>query len=89
MVANLMVEQAMRRAVGEPEECVVDLGYLAEADARGEQLHRFGIGLKNFSVEGFGRLLVRIPPSKVSAVLERFPVTGPGDYFGATHTWRE
>lgn len=87
---NFMIENAIRRASGDPEEFVVDLGYVREqGDERGKALRDFGIGLDNFSVEGFGRLLVRIPPRKQAAVLERFPIRAPGRYYGTTHAWRE
>jgi hypothetical protein len=85
---GLMVEQAMRRAAGEPPETVVDLGYVKDQATRdrADLLIAAGIGWRNFSLEGFGRLLVRIPPTK-RAVLARFPIREPGSYYGATHGW--
>lgn len=95
MTTSLMVENAIRKARNEPLEMVVDLGYLNRDEGertvkRAEQLKTFGIGKRNFSVEAFSRLLVRIPPSKRQAVLAKFSqISAPGTYYGATHAWRE
>ncbi|HUT59585.1 MAG TPA: hypothetical protein VNA25_17180 [Phycisphaerae bacterium] len=71
---------------------VVDLGYLASPDARerAEQLMAAGLGKKNFQILIHGRVVARIPPTRVKRMRAQFPgivdVVGAG-YCGATHTW--
>jgi hypothetical protein len=69
---------------------LVDLGYVNETATRerGKALMAAGVSRRNFSVEGFGRLLVRFPPTKAPGLLERFPIVEGETYFMATHHWR-
>lgn len=70
----------------EPRKHVlVDCGYMAEQAARdrADKILKH-VSPKNIVVAGYGRLLVRIPPAKVPAVLKAIPEIKEG---GATYCW--
>lgn len=73
---------------------LVDLGYVNSQDARDrcDTLRDFGIGRQNVQIGGFNRLLIRIPPTKVSKVMAAFPAIEPNEdgdpvYCWTTHHW--
>lgn len=69
---------------------LVDLGYWDDPGIRERlvALRGAGIGLSNFSIEGHGRMLVRLPPRKANALLKKFPTIRAGStYWQATHHW--
>lgn len=71
---------------------LIDLGYFNAKPARdrADQLLNM-VSRKCLQIAGFGRLLVRIPPTKVGAVLAAFPgikpATKTSGYSWCTHTW--
>lgn len=70
---------------------LIDLGPLNEKPSRdrADALMAAGIGRSNFSIEGFGRLLVKLPKLKIEATFKAFPMIVPGStYFQTTHHWR-
>lgn len=88
---NLMLDNVYRGLDGLPPRTLVDLGYVKDKDARdrGDKLIAAGIARRNFSIEGFGRLLVTLPPKKADAILKQFPNIVLGTtYFQTTHHWR-
>lgn len=69
------------------EHILVDLGTFPDAAERGDKLREMGIGKDNFQVGNAFRLLVRIPPTKLAAVLDACPIREGTTYFGCTHVW--
>lgn len=69
---------------------LVDCGYIAIAHERSLALRRHISG-RNFQLVGNGRLVARIPPSKVTEVLEAFPQIKEGahEYCWCTHGFIE
>lgn len=87
MTLGLMVE---RYIDPDATPVLVDLGYWDKKSAeRFEMLVAAGIGRRNFSIEGFNRLLVKIPKTKVSTILLEFPIVEGGEYWQTTHRWEE
>lgn len=86
---NLMIENKYRELDGKPPMMLVDLGYIKNqlTCEHADALRAFGIGRRNFSVEGYGRLLVKIPIRKAAAVLAAFPIVEDGRYWQTTHHW--
>lgn len=71
---------------------LIDLGYVAEKPTRdrADKLTGAGLSSRNFSIEGFGRLLVKLPPKKAAAILKSFPEIVVGStYFQTTHHWQD
>lgn len=87
---SLMLQSVYAEQDGAPKPIIVDLGYVDDAETRahGDALMASGIGRCNFSIEGFGRLLVKIPPRKLAAVLAEFPIDEGETYWRTTHHWR-
>ena len=71
---------------------LLDLGYVKSpvARRRADQLCTV-VGRRNLQVVGAGRLLIRIPPTKITRVLREFPQIKPATvargYCWVTHTW--
>lgn len=74
----------------EAVKTLVDLGYVSEQTTRDRYaaLRKHGIARSNFSVEGFNRLLMKLPPRKADAALKAFPIVAGETYFQCTHHWR-
>lgn len=66
---------------------LVDLGPLDQKAGRdcADRLFSFGVSRKNLSIEGNRRILMRIPPAKIAAVLKRFRFKEGVSYFQCTH----
>jgi hypothetical protein len=89
-MASQMLKQLYRKQDGEPPMVLIDLGYVNDQAARdrADRLLAAGIGKRNLSLEGFNRLFIRIPPSKVAAILAAFPEIKKGtSYWQSTHNW--
>jgi hypothetical protein len=75
-----------------PPHTLVDLGYVGAQPAR-DRADRVleVVGRKNLQLAGNGRIVVRIPPKKVAAVLDAFPDIRPAGerpgYCWCTHSW--
>lgn len=69
---------------------LVDLGYLDDRKARecADRLMAAGIARRNFSIEGFRRLLVKLPPKKAPNIIKRFRFVAGETYFTCTHSRR-
>ena len=69
---------------------LIDLGYVDDKSMdKVEKLLPF-IKKRNFQVVGFNRLVVRIPPEKVSQIINQFPIKTSKErkgYIWCTHTW--
>lgn len=86
---GLMVERCINPAA---MPVLVDLGPLDDKKSRdlADKLMAAGINRKNFSIEGFRRLLVKLPVKKAPEILKRFPRIVEGStYFQATHHRRD
>lgn len=85
-----LLENAMRKTAGEPLVALVDLGYAKDQGARdrADKLLTM-VARSNLSIEGFGRILVRVPKTKLEAVLKAFPIKEGSTYYGSTHNWLE
>jgi hypothetical protein len=71
---------------------LVDLGYVKEnvSRDRADKLIAAGVAPRNFSIEGFGRLLVKLPPRKANAIFAKFRQIVPGStYWQTTHHWHD
>ena len=68
---------------------LVDLGYVKDAGTKrlARRLMEYGVGRKNFSVEGFGRLLVKLPRATAAKTLDRFKrsIVAGACYWQTTH----
>lgn len=77
------------------QHTLIDLGYLKCRDSfdRLDRLRAAGIGKANVQVVAYGRLLIRIPPTKVSRIMSRFRgirvITDKhaSVYCDCTHVW--
>lgn len=69
---------------------LVDLGSVDQKASRdrADALIASGISRTNLSIEGFRRLLVKIPPRKIKKILEHFPIVEGATYWQTTHHWR-
>lgn len=86
MGLGFMVE----KAIGMNNDMLVDLGVISEKETqeRHQSLINHGIGKKNFCIEGYNRLLMRVPKSKAKNILEAFPMIKEGStYWQTTHHW--
>ncbi|MBE3134792.1 MAG: hypothetical protein IMZ55_15085 [Acidobacteria bacterium] len=76
---------------GKAAHFLLDLGYVKcdESRDRCDQIMATcRIGRTNIELAGFGRLLLRIPPKKLAAVLAAFPDIQEGAaYCWTTHKW--
>jgi len=88
-LGRLMEKSIYAEHDGKPIPLLVDIGYIGEAETkeRHDAILAYGIGRGNFSVEGFNRLFVEIPPRKAEKFLDAFPVVPGETYFRATHHW--
>lgn len=87
MSLGFMVE----KRIGLNTQMLVDLGYISDKKTQEhhKELLEFGIGSKNFNLEGFSRLLMRVPKSKEKILLEKFPIKEGSIYWQTTHHWEE
>jgi hypothetical protein len=87
LIMGFMLNNAMKQE----KDIIIDLGYANEDKTleRYKKLITFGIGVKNFQFEGFNRLLLRPPKSKIAAILKEFPIVEGGTYWQTTHRWEE
>ena len=79
------LENAMERG----KHILLDLGYVNNPKTRehADQLFEL-VSKRNLEVVAYGRALVRIPPSKLEAVLARFhDIQEGGGYSWTTHKW--
>ncbi len=69
---------------------LVDLGSVDEKVSRdrADALMASGVGRGNLSIEGFRRLLVKLPAKKVQDILASFPIVAGSTYWQTTHHWR-
>ena len=76
-------------ATKQEKDIIIDLGYAdkEKTSERYTKLIKFGIGVRNFQVEGFNRLLLRPPKGKIVAILKEFPIIEGGTYWQTTHRW--
>ena len=76
----------MDNAIQPGRHVLVDLGYTVDAEANFNVLAKH-IGIKNFQRVGDDRLVARIPPKKVEAVLKALPQIkeGSAGYCWCTH----
>lgn len=91
MTRSLMLKTVYASHGDGPKPVVVDLGYLEDPNSRdhADALMAHGIAKSRFSIEGYNRLMVEIPKSKVAGVMEAFPIKEGSTYFGTTHHWAE
>ena len=83
-------QNAMKRYSGEQEDIIVDLGYIMDAETtieRAEKLREYGIGKKNFSIELYGRMVMKCPPTRLAGIMKAFPIVEGGGYWMTTHRW--
>lgn len=87
---SLMLKSVYSEHDGKPLPVIIDLGYWSapETQERYNQLRGFGLPRSRFCVEGFGRLLVEVPPRKLASVLAAFPILPGETYWRSTHHWR-
>ena len=69
---------------------LVDLGSVNDKPSRdcADRLMAAGVAKSNFSIEGFARLLVKLPPKKADAIIRRFRFVAGATYFQCTHSRR-
>ncbi len=81
---GLMMERCM-----DPERVpvLVDLGSVNEKAARdcADRLMAAGVSVRNFSIEGNARLLVKLPKTKAAALIQRFRFKPKSTYWQCTH----
>lgn len=69
---------------------IVDLGYVNHPAARDncDCIVAMGVERRNIQIVTYGRLLIRIPPSQLAAVLKRCPdIQKKTTYSWVTHSW--
>lgn len=88
-MGRLMEESVYAEYNGEPLPMIVDLGYIKDkaTQDRCDAVIAHGISRKNFSIEVFNRMFVKIPPRKAARFMAAFPVVEGATYFRATHHW--
>ena len=66
---------------------LIDFGYVKDESARMNADRVLAVlGKANLQLVGFGRIVIRVPPTKVTRVLEQFPEIHEGDgYRWTTH----
>lgn len=84
---GLMVDRCINPAA---VPVLVDLGSVNDKASRdcADRLMAAGIAKKNFSIEGFNRLLVKLPPKKADTIIGRFRFVPGQTYFQCTHSRR-
>lgn len=87
---SLMLKSVYAEFDGKQTPTIIDLGYTSDrlSRERYEALRAFGLPRKRFCVEGFGRVLAEVPPTKVAKVLAAFPIVAGETYFRTTHHWQ-
>lgn len=82
---GLMVDRCI-----EPDRIpvLVDLGPVNDKASRdcADRLMAQGTSRKRFSIEGFGRLLVKLPAAKSATIIKRFRFVEGQTYFMCTHS---
>ena len=81
---GLMVDRVINPA---SIQVLVDLGSVNDKRSRdcADRLMAAGVARKNFSIEGFARLLVKLPPRKAPELIKRFRFAEGTTYFQCTH----
>lgn len=72
-----------------PPHLLLDLGYVnaKKSRDRADKVMKI-VSRKNLQIAGFGRILIRIPPTLLDKVLTKFPEIKKGDcYCWCTHSW--
>jgi len=86
-----VIDYWMENAFEAGKHTLVDVGYVNAKAAR-DQADRLlkRVGKKNLQIVANGRILIRIPPQKVKAILKRFrsikPASERPGYSWCTHT---
>jgi len=79
----------MENAMEPGKHTLLDLGYVKNPKTRehGDRLFEL-LSKRNLEIVGYGRVLVRIPATKLKSILDRFPeiIEGAG-YAWTTHKW--
>lgn len=90
MAKSLMLESIYAESDGRQRMTIVDLGYTKDAATkeRFDTLLAAGYAKRNFRIEGYGRLLMYVPPTKLGKLLSAFPIDEGETYFRTTHHWR-
>ena len=73
-----------------PLPILVDLGYWRDpgAAARYDAMRSWGLSRRRFSFEGYGRVFLDAPPTKIAKIMAAFPIVEGSTYWRATHHWR-
>jgi len=89
-MTSLMLESIYAEHDGKRPPIIVDLGYRhdSETPKRWEAILATGVSRRNGSVEGYGRVMVRLPPKKAAAVLAALPIVAGETYWRSTHHWQ-
>jgi hypothetical protein len=89
MAKSLMLESIYAEREGRQTMTIVDLGYTKDAATKERfvTLVAAGYPKRNFRIEGYGRLLMYVPPTKLGKLLSAFPIDAGETYFRATHHW--
>lgn len=90
MAKSLMLESIYAEKDGRQTMTIVDLGYIKDdaTKERFETLVAAGCPKRHFRIEGYGRLLMYVPPTKLGKLLSAFPIDEGKTYFRTTHHWR-
>lgn len=83
------LENAADSAAGKQKHILVDLGYLSEQAARDRADKLFTkLSKTNLRIVGASRIVIRVPPNKLAAVLAAFPeITTKQTYSWCSHSW--
>lgn len=90
MTGSLMLKSLYAEQDGKPQPIIVDCGYMSDPRSREafDALIKAGVSRKRFSVEGFNRLFVELPPRKANALIADHPIKEGGQYWRSTHHWQ-
>jgi hypothetical protein len=90
MAKSLMLESIYDESAGRQRMTIVDIGYTNDGKTkeRFDVLLAAGYPKRNFRIEGYGRLLMYVPPTKLGKLLSAFPIVEGETYFRSTHHWR-
>jgi hypothetical protein len=67
---------------------LVDLGSVTDKASRdfADRMMAGGLSRNNFSIEGNGRLLVKLPPKKAAAIIKKYRIVEGVTYWQCTHS---
>jgi hypothetical protein len=90
MAKSLMLESIYAESEGRQTMTIVDIVYTKDdaTKERFDALVAAGYPKRHFRIEGFGRLLMYVPPTKLGKLLSAFPINEGATYFRTTHHWR-